>query len=79
MTTGEIVKALRETESRSKRELLDEAAKYIEDLTYMAAALTTALQIVVVEKLNEQERKELNDGIIDALRCLKNAREKKWN
>ena len=78
MTPREIVKALRETESRSKRELLDEAANYIEDLACMTAVLTTALQIVEVEKLNEQERKELHAAIHAGLEHTMNVITEKW-
>lgn len=78
MTTGEIVKALRETESQSKRELLDEAAEYIEDFACLTAVLTTALQIVEVEKLNEQERKELHAAIHAGLKHTMNVMTEKW-
>lgn len=78
MTTGEIVKALRETEGRSKRELLDEAARVIKELACTTAVLTAVLQIIEVEKLNEQEWKELHAEINAGLRHSQNVQEEKW-
>lgn len=78
MTTRETVKALRETESRSKRELLDETERSIEDLACVAVVLAAALQIIEDEKMNEQERKELCAVIQAGLRHLKNVHAEIW-
>ena len=74
MTTGEIVKALRETESRSKRELLDEAVRVIKEL----ACTTAVLEVIEEEKLDEQERKELHAEIHAGLKHTMNVITEKW-
>nr|DAG44589.1 MAG TPA: hypothetical protein [Caudoviricetes sp.] len=78
MTTGEIVKALRETESRSKRELLDEAARVIKELACTTAVLTAVLEVIEEEKLDEQERKELHAEIHAGLKHTMNVITEKW-
>ena len=77
MTTEEILKGLRETESRSKRELLDEAARVIKELTCSTAVLIAAIQMIE-EKLDEQERQALHAAIHAGLDYTMNLQKEIW-
>ena len=52
MKNGEIVKALRDTESRSKRELLDAAADLIEKLTDRCARYAEEIAVAQAKEID---------------------------